>query len=794
MKSYTLCHQAGLFLCSLLFTIPGMTQVVSVAAGSWNSGSTWSTGAIPAPGADVIIRHNVTIPNSAFSATVNSLTIENSAGENAQLSFNSGTATRSLQITSNLVVTATTNNNCRFYLQGANTSVQVGGDIVLTRNHSGFVDAFGLHLRSGSSVTASNLTLYYINSADDHQEVYVREHSSLILTGDIFVESTGGVEEPSIDVIDDAWLECNNFTMLLSLPEAASGVGRDAELRIWENGRALVRGDFLARRTGGRRINITIGNGSSSQANLTVEGNMTLEHLNGLNHTNKDLPLEITGSSSVYVKGNLSAYSNSSRALNIELYNNSKLDVDGLVTMTGSTNTNCVINAYNTSQIFFGGDIIMNYPSTPNASAFSFAATSPNFTTVIFDGTANQTVPAETYGNLVINNTSHVTLQGNITVNNHLNMILGKVIAANRMVTLPVAATINGSWLSYICNGTLKRTIAAGATNYWFYVGDTARGYSPVTLSNISATSTFEVTYYPVSGAQAPAPGPYSPLVKSPSLARVSNREYWMINRTGGTGAAQVGLGWNSASAVNSSILHELRIAHWTGGQWTDTGPTVYSGDGNSGMVRTTTDIPSFSPFTLASTDVNNFFILPAPLFGPLHAARQQDNVQLQWKSQLAASNTMVTIERSDDGIHFESIGSMQLHAISVNQLFTWYDDNAVACKSWYRFKWQSSDGAASYSNTAMVNVSIADEPIIYPNPVRSGSNSTITIQLPQCGKEGWIIRITDLSGRQLYIARTQEGAGNHTIPVMPNLKRKGMYLVQLQGAGNRYTTKILVE
>lgn len=582
--------------------------------------------------------------------------------------------------------------------------------------------------------------------------------------------------------------------MLLSTPEAASGVGRDAELRVWENGRALIHGNFLARRTGGRRINITIGNGSSSQASLTVEGNMTLEHLNGLNHTNKDLPLEITGQSSVHVMGNFNAWSNSARALTIELKNNSTLDIDGTVTLTGSTNTNCVINANNTSKIFFGGDIIMNYPSTPNGSAFSFAASSPNFTTVTFDGTANQTVPAETYGNLVINNTRQVTLQGNITVNNHLNMINGKVISANCVVTLPIAATINGSSESYICNGTLKRTLAAGATNYWFYVGDTARGYSPVTLSNISANSTFEVTYYPVSGALAPAPGPYSPLEKSPSLARVSNREYWMINRTSGSGAAQVGLGWNSQSAVNGAILEALRIAHWTGGSWTDTGPTVHSGDGTSGMVRTVTDIPSFSPFTLASIDVNNFFMLSRPLFGTLHTGRLNDKVQLQWKSQSAANNVSITIERSEDGVHFESIGSIQLHAVAVDRLFTWYDEKVVACKSWYRIKWQHGDGAVNYSNTAMVTTQVSAEPVVYPNPSRLVSSSHITIQLPQCGKAGWTVRVTDLSGRQLYVAHTQEGVTSHRIPVMHTLKQKGMYLVQLQGAGEIFTTKILVE
>jgi hypothetical protein len=261
--------------------------------------------------------------------------------------------------------------------------------------------------------------------------------------------------------------------------------------------------------------------------------------------------------------------------------------------------------------LFFGGDIVMNFPISPNPNIFFFSAASPNISTVTFNGTANQTVPgSEAYGNLIIDNPLHVTLAGNITVNNQLNLVNGKVIAATRVVTLPTGATISGSSAAYICNGKLSRGLAAGAGPYWFYVGDTAKGYSPVTLSNLSANSTFEVTYFPVDASAASAPGPYPVTTKVTMLEKVSNLEYWMIDRAAGTGAAQVALGWNMYSGVNGNELNALRIAHWDGTRWADTGPNIYSGDATSGMVRTTLDINSFSPFTLASTTTNNFVLL----------------------------------------------------------------------------------------------------------------------------------------------------------------------------------------
>jgi hypothetical protein len=604
-------------LC-LLFTYHfNMAQVTTITGGNWTTPGTWSTGTLPGPGDDVIIRHVVTITNTNFSATVKSLTIENgTSNANATLTFNSGTATRSLTVLNNLAVTATSNNNCRILLQGSNTSAAVHGNTILTRNHSGFVDAFGVCLRHGSSMTAGNLSVFYQNSSDDNQEIYVRENSSMILSGDVLLRNTGGQEEPSLDVVDDAYFECNNLLADLTTPEAPSGTGRDVEVRVWDNGRLVVHGDCNLLRQGGRRIMVTIGNTSPAQASILVEGDMNIEHLDGLNHTNKDLPITAIDQCSLTVRGKLTATSTSARAINFSFSGNSRLDVDGDVSLTGTTNTNLTMSALNTSRFFFGGDIMMQFPAFPNTNLFTFAASSPNISTVTFDGSANQTVPgSETYGNLVINNTSHVTLAGNITVNNHLELTRGKVIAANRTVTLPLGATIAGSVVSYICNGKLNRGLSAGSGAAWFYVGDTVKGYSPVQLFNLSATSTFEVTYFPIDPGTAVSPGPYPAAVKAPTLHAVSNLEYWTIDRVAGTGAAQVALGWNAHSGVNDTAFGQLRVSRWDGTRWTDLGPTACTGSASAGFARTLTDIGSFSPFTLSSIGPDNFMILPVTPF-----------------------------------------------------------------------------------------------------------------------------------------------------------------------------------
>ena len=82
--------------------------VTSIAAGNWNAGTTWSTGAVPATTDDVTINNTV---NVNLTTSCNSLTVGNAG----TLNFN--TASRTLTVTGNMIqsgtITATAANNNR---------------------------------------------------------------------------------------------------------------------------------------------------------------------------------------------------------------------------------------------------------------------------------------------------------------------------------------------------------------------------------------------------------------------------------------------------------------------------------------------------------------------------------------------------------------------------------------------------------------------------------------------------------------------------------------------------------
>jgi hypothetical protein len=769
-----------LILCLALAS--SHSQVVTINSGNWTTSSIWSTGVVPGPADDVIIRHAVTVSNSSFAVTIRNLTLENGTlNATSTLSFNSGAATRNLHILNDLVVTATSNNNCRLTLQGANTSMDIEGEITLNRNHTDFVNAFGISLRDGSSLTGNDLTVNYMNSGDDNEEVFIRENSSMILTGDAALINTGGAEEPSLDVVDDSYFECNNLTASLVLPEAPSGVGRDVEIRVWNNGRMIVHGDLTLSRTGGRRISMTIGNSSPATASVLVEGNMHVEHLNGLNHTNKDLPVTIVDQCSLTIQGNLTAYSNSVRALNFNFTGTSQLDVDGVVTLTGTTNNNLTMNANGNSRFFFGGDIVMSFPTLPNANLFFFSSATPNISTITFDGNSNQTVPGlETYGNLVISNSSHVTLAGNITVTTSLAMNSGKMKAASRVVTLPLGASITGSSNAYICNGMLSRGLAAGAGPYWFYVGDTTKGYSPVVLSNLSATSTFEVKYFPEYAGNAPSPGPYPVNIKEAILDKVTHLEYWMIDRVVGTGSAQVSLGWNVNSGMSDIYLDRLRVSRWNGSQWTDLGTTTYTGDVSAGVLKTDGAVTNFSPFTFGSTVVNNFIPLAVSSLPDFTVQQKNDHVEVSWQSTERTAEAEFIIERSSDGRNFEVLGTISANNNSGGSVhYTFTDHYPLPCKAYYRLQQNNINGNTVFSKTVRID-GLSGQLKLFPNPVILQSSANLQIVLPECRKQISFLQIFSTDGKEVYKVKISAGSQIISLPLDQLRLLTGIYKVVL--------------
>jgi len=127
--------------------------------------------------------------------------------------------------------------------------------------------------------------------------------------------------------------------------------------------------------------------------------------------------------------------------------------------------------------------------------------------TVSFNGTSGaQIIPAFTFNNLTLNNTSGASLSGNVTVNGVLTFADGKITTGAFTLILPTTATWSGTGSGRYVYGFVQRAFTAGSPSFTFPIGDGATNYAPVLLTFASVTGDGNVTAA-VSGASCSSPG-----------------------------------------------------------------------------------------------------------------------------------------------------------------------------------------------------------------------------------------------------------------------------------------------
>ena len=198
------------------------------------------------------------------------------------------------------------------------------------------------------------------------------------------------------------------------------------------------------------------------------------------------------------------------------------------------------------------------------------------------------------------------SLEQNITVAHRIDFIKGIVVATQatpetmtNMVLMENGADwTNTSDLSYV-DGFVSKT---GNSAFTFPVGDGGY-YRPVSISAPSTTADCFAARY-VYGD--PNNAGYTRTLRDNSALQVSDKEYWVLNRTAGSSDVQLTLSWDATktSASVPSDLHKIRIVRWNGSKWITEGNVSTTGNFTSGTV--TANATGYGVFTLASYSVTS--------------------------------------------------------------------------------------------------------------------------------------------------------------------------------------------
>ncbi len=374
---------------------------------------------------------------------------------------------------------------------------------------------------------------------------------------------------------------------------------------------------------------------------------------------------------------------------------------------------------------------------------------------------------------LTINNTfsasPSVVLSTSISVSSDLVLTSGVVsTTSTNILALGTSATSSpGSAVSYISGPMTK----AGTAAFVFPVGK-GGAWRRIAVSAPSSNSTFRAEYFN-SAYTSTTP------VTSP-LTDISQIEYWQLDRLSGTGSSSVSLYWESASASGINNCPDLTVAHWNGSTWAEDAASTVSGSScsgsGSGIVTTTAQVSSFSPFTFGSksTSLNP---LPVELI-KFDVSCLEGIAQFYWTTASEYRNDYFSLEYSSGDEKWQEVKRFKgAGTTSARHDYEWTTDGFD--KGYYRLVQVDADNTRKIFKSLYLDCEsrITDHYILYPNPAITEFTLQFDLSRSMPGAE---VIIFDLTGQVVFTQVVNLLAGRQIIRLSPNLK-KGLYFVQVK-------------
>jgi uncharacterized repeat protein (TIGR03803 family) len=163
---------------------------------------------------------------------------------------------------------------------------------------------------------------------------------------------------------------------------------------------------------------------------------------------------------------------------------------------------------------------------------------------------------------------------------------------------------------------------------------------------------------------------------------------------------------------------------------------------------------------------------------------------ELKWEASCNAS-VVFNIERSSDGIHFETIGNVA--ASDCNAPFYFTDNNPFSKNNFYRLRIKESSGATNYSAVILLDADKAGQLHINvkPNLVKS---SFLNVELITEKSETFELLITNVIGRKIQSTQLTMQAGINNAPINVTALAPGIYWLYAVGKEGRSNVERFVK
>ncbi|WP_185816931.1 choice-of-anchor D domain-containing protein [Hymenobacter metallilatus] len=454
---------------------------------------------------------------------------------------------------------------------------------------------------------------------------------------------------------------------------------------------------------------------------------------------------------------------------------NSSLIILGNLTVTSGT-----VGLNLDADITIGGNITVESGAT-----VTFIPEEGGIETVTLNGTAQQTISGSgtlTFGptsTLRVNNAAGIALARPLAVQ-RLQLSNGLVTTSSAAgLTLLSGATLTGGSSSSYIRGPLVRQIGTvtTATSFLFPIGKDGK-YRPSTLTITTQTGTTSYT------AELLNQSARTSALMAP-LTRVSAFRYTTITPDAQPAgfSGTVTLSFETDDQVTDPAAATFVVAKRSSGSgpWESIGRTASSGSPTAGTL--TSDVfTTFSDFALASTAAE-YAVNPLPVtLVSFEAVAAYPAVRLAWATASEQNNLGFEVQRSSNGIDFQTIGRVQGHGTtSQGRQYTFLDTSVPGGTLYYRLRQLDSNGKYSYSSVRVLSQQQVVS--LFPNPART----TVTLQLPLAQQASYQI----LNGLgSVVLQGVTHGTTQLPVAALP----AGVYQVHVITAAGRSVQKFVKE
>ena len=208
-----------------------------------------------------------------------------------------------------------------------------------------------------------------------------------------------------------------------------------------------------------------------------------------------------------------------------------------------------------------------------------------------------------------------------------------------------------------------------------------------------------------------------------------------------------------------------------------------------SGYEMTTDNLETVEFTGFGQIDTDNDFgarevVLPVELV-KFELEKREEMTSISWVTGAEVNSKVFYIERSNDGVRFESIGSTP--AIGSNSSYAFIDEKPNGGLNYYRLKMEDTDYSFEFSVIKSLEFGIDTDVAleIYPNP------TTDLLKFNLRGMENSEINVFNINGKLVNSIKLTNVA--YTEIDVTNLTA-GMYVVQVNDQkGNRFSERIQV-